>query len=190
MFNISELNASQLDFFQELENIGASHAATALSNMLGQPISLQVSKAQFCEFNNICDILSGPETLVVALLVEMTGELNGYILLVLKADDARDLSISVIKAMGIADEQSDTFLTELQQSAILEVANILSGSYMTAMSRLTDLSVNCAVPKMVIDMAGAVMNLPMSTYGEFGDLVLFLETEFHDLDKCISGHFF
>jgi chemotaxis protein CheC len=43
---------------------------------------------------------------------------------------------------------------------------------------------------MVIDMAGAVMNLPAAAYGETSDVVLFLETEYHDDEKSLTGHFF
>lgn len=189
-YNLNDLNASQLDFFQEIENIGASHAATALSTLLNQPITLRVPNVEFCEFDHIADILDGPETLVVSLLVEMSGDLTGFILLVQKAEDARELSVSVVETMGMEVEESEALLTELQESALKEVANILSGAYLTALSQLTGLTIDSSVPKMVIDMAGAVMNLPAATYGEYGDIVLFMETEFQNRDEVLSGHFF
>jgi len=67
---------------------------------------------------------------------------------------------------------------------------LLTGSYITAISALTDFYINCSVPKMVIDMAGAVMNLPATAYGEYGDIVLFLETEYIDDNRSFTGHFF
>ncbi|MGI6175386.1 MAG: chemotaxis protein CheC [Christensenellales bacterium] len=190
MFNLNHLNESQLNFFQEIENIGASHAATALSALLDRPILVRVSNARFCEFSNIADILKGPENLVVSLLVEMAGDLSGYILLILDAQDAKDLSASVIQTMGLDLEETTEFLTNMQQSALLEVANILSGSYLTALSSLTGLRTESSIPRLAIDMAGAIMNLPAVTYGEYGDVVLFLETAFQDRDRCFAGHFF
>lgn len=192
MYNLNELNESQLDFFKEVENIGASHAATALSNMLNQSISLRVPNVRFCEFNNISDMLGGPENLVTSMLVEMHGDMTGFILLVQDAQDARDLSQAIIRAMGMPEEEDagEEILSEMQRSALMEVANILSGSYLTAISTLTGLTIDSSVPKLVIDMAGAVMNLPAATYGEYGDIVLFMETEFEDAAKFISGHFF
>lgn len=191
MINLSELNESHLDFFKEMENIGASHAATALSNMLGKPVHLRVPSVKFYEFSEIAGMLGGAENLVVSVLVEMTDDLTGFILLVQDAQDAKDLSNTIITSMGMEPEESDEFLTEMQISSLMEVSNILSGSYLSAISSLTGLFVNASVPRMVIDMAGAIMNLPAATYGEYGDVVLFLETEFVDAgsEKSLNGHF-
>jgi chemotaxis protein CheC len=189
MFNISELNCDQLDFFQELENIGAGHAATALSSMLNESVNIKVPHAQFCEFTQICDFLNGPENLIVAQLVEMSGDLNGFILMVQDEDDARYLSGLMLGDLESSPAEKGNY-SELQISALQEIANILTGSYITAISSLTGLYINCSVPNMVIDMAGAVMNLPAIAYGEYGDLVLFLETEYHDNNRSIMGHFF
>ncbi len=191
MINLNQLNATHLDFFKEMENIGASHAATALSTLLGRPISLRVPNVRFYEFAHISDLLGGPENLVVSLLVEMNGDLSGFILLVQSADDAQALSSSIVEAMGLEAEKSDELLSELQRSALEEVSNILSGAYLNAIAELTGLSIANSIPRMVIDMAGAVMNLPAATYGEYGDVILFLETEFIDSDnqKSLNGHF-
>lgn len=192
MINLNALNANHLDFFRELESIGAGHAATALSKMLGGNISLRVPSVNFYEFSKICDKLGGPENLVVSVLVEMTGDLTGFILLVQNAMDARALSNKVLEAMGMGAEESEELLTEMQISSLMEVSNILSGAYLSAISNLTGLFINAAVPRMVIDMAGAVMNLPAATYGEYGDVVLFLETEFIDMatkKQSLNGQF-
>ena len=105
-FNLNELNLSQLDFFRELENIGASHAATALSVMLNEAITLRVPRVQFCEFNDICGILNGPETLVVGILVEISGDISGFILLVQDANDGKQLAKMLTSAMGVEEEDA------------------------------------------------------------------------------------
>lgn len=189
MFDINNLNQSHLDFFQELENIGASHAATALSVMMNREISVCVPCAKFCEFGEITAIMRGPENVVVGLLVGISDDVNGFILLVLDLDDARLLSNTVLG--DLSDEATeDAEFSEMQISALHEVANILIGSYITAISTLTGLRINASVPELVVDMAGAVMNLLAAAYGEYGDHVLFLETQFADQAQCIYGHFF
>lgn len=191
MINLNTLNAVHLDFFKEMESIGASHAATSLSRMLGRPVKILVPSVSFYEFSNISEKLGGPENLVVSILVEMSGDLTGFILLVQDAMDARELSTAILEGMGMPEPPSDELLTEMQTSALMEVCNILSASYLGAISGLTGLTVDASVPRMVIDMAGAVMNLPAATYGEYGDVVLFLETEFVDGNsgKSLNGHF-
>jgi chemotaxis protein CheC len=188
MINISELSGVQLDFFRELENIGAGHAATALSAMLNQPVNINVPTAQFCEFNQMCDLLNGPETLIVGQLIEISGDMNGFIMMVQKEEDARYLASKLIGEIEEANTSGE--YSELMLSALQEICNILTGSYLTAISLLTGFTIQASVPSMVIDMAGAVMNLPAVAYGHTGDIVLFLETEYCDQDRKITGHFF
>lgn len=188
MFDNNKANSDALDFFQELENIGVSHAATALSTMLNREVSIRVPCAKFCEYDTITNILNGPESIVVGLLVSIFGDIDGFILLILDEKDARDLSQSIL--MGIDENISEDGFSELQISALKEVSNILIGSYITAISTLTGFRIDASVPDMVVDMAGAILNLITTVYGEYGDTVLFLETEFLDQASSIFGHFF
>lgn len=191
MIKLNELNDNQLDFFRELQNIGGSHAVTALSSLLGQSIAIRVPCAQFFSFNNICDAVEGPEALVTALLIELSGEINGCILLIQNAEDSRHLSKAMLCAMGIEEEEEqDSYFSEMQLSALQEVCNILAGAYITAISSLTGLRIDCSVPYMTTDFAAAVMNLPAAMYGDYGDTVLFLQTQFDSDGKTMSGHFF
>lgn len=190
MFDIDKMNKSHLDFFQELENIGASHAATALSMMMNREIAVDVPRAQLCEYKDITTILHGPENLVAGLLVGISDDISGFILLVLDWKDAYTMTKTMLgESAEIPPNESPEF-SEMQISALKEVANILIGSYITAISTLTGLRIDASVPELVFDMAGAVMNLLAAAYGEYGDNVLFLETKFADQLQCIYGHFF
>ncbi len=188
MFNIQQMGGTGLDFFRELENIGAAHAATALSIMLSRPVTIRVPKAQLCGYSEICEILNGPESVVAGLLVGISEDIRGFILLVLGEEDAKTLSHSVIG--DLACEMTESELEEFGTSALKEVANILIGSYITAISEMTGLKIEASVPELVFDMAGAVMNLLAVAYGDFGDRVLFMETEFSDRESSLLGHFF
>lgn len=188
MFDIDHMNGNEFDFFKELENIGASHAATALSMLLSQTVEIRVPHAQLCEYNEICEILHGPENVVAGLLVGISEDIRGYILLVLDEDDAQTLTQAVVG--GIADGMTEPERAELCTSALKEIANMLIGSYITAISELTGFKIDASVPELVFDMAGAVMNLLAVAYGEFGDHVLFMETEFFNQTQSLFGHFF
>ncbi len=189
MFDQGGVPSDQLDFLKELENIGAGHAATALASMLGHEVNICVPRAQICPYEQISDILDGPETVVAGLLVGISDDLNGYILLVLKRDDAYELTKTIISQMGCEVDEDGEF-NELQISALKELSNILIGSYLSAISSLTGLRIDASVPELVLDMAGAVLNLLVSAYGEYGDNVLFMETEFVESAHSIFGHFF
>lgn len=188
MFDLNDMDTSHLDFFKELENIGAGHAATALSLMLSHQVSIKVPLAQFCEYSQICEILHGPENVVAGLLVGISGDLNGFILLVMEEKDA--LKIANMILSGIADGLPEADQEEMRVSAMKEMANILIGSYITAISSLTGLMIDASVPDLVFDMAGAVMNLVAVVYGEVGDRILSMETEFIEDSQSLYGHFF
>ena len=158
MFDINNVNQTTLDFFREIENIGAGHAATALSMMTGRQIIISVPRAQLCGYNEITHIMNGPENVVVGLLVGISDDLRGFILLVLDLKDARVL-VSTLLGEPMENVSEDGEFSEMQVSALREVANILIGSYITAISELTGLCINALVPELVVDMAGAVMNL-------------------------------
>lgn len=191
MRNVNELDAYELDFFKELQNIGSSHAATALASLLGQSISIRVPHAQFFSFEDICSVVEGPEALVSALLIELSNEIGGCILMIQKVEDSRLLAQALLHEMGIKEEvKPDVLFSDMQLSALQEVSNILSGAFITAISGLTGLHIECSVPHMAVDFAAAVMNLPAAMYGKYGDTVLFLETEFNSEGASMPGHFF
>lgn len=188
MFDFKNIGAKHLDFLKELENIGAGHAASALSSMLSHPITLKVPLAQLCKYSEVCEILHGPENVVAGLLVGISGDIGGFILLVMDEDDARKLSGLMLGGMeeGLPEAEKN----EMQISAMKEMANILIGSYITAISSLTGFKIEVSVPELVFDMAGAVMNLVAVVYGEISDLILSMETEFVDNEESLYGHFF
>ena len=45
-----------------------------------------------------------------------------------------------------------------KMSALNEIGNIVSGSYLTAISKLTNLKMVSTVPEMTIDMIGALLS--------------------------------
>ncbi len=188
MFDNNHINTTEFDFFRELENIGASHAATALSMLLSRSVTIRVPRVQLCEYREICEILHGPENVVAGLLVRISEDINGYILLVLDEKDARSLTQTIVG--GMTEGMAESEKAEIETSALKEVANMLIGSYITAISELTFLKIDASVPDLVFDMAGAVMNLLAVAYGEASDHVLFMETEFSEESGSLFGHFF
>jgi len=179
-----------LDVFKEIGNIGAGNAASALAGLLNKRISMSVPDASVVPFNNIMNVLDGPETLVAGVLIDVSGDLNGYILLLLGMKDAMAM---VAQALGepVRDTTDPGFeLNDLERDTLVEIANILVGSFLSAISSFTGLGVRPAVPQMAIDMLGAIISIATIEYGRIGDTVLFLKTQFNDLEGDIAGHFF
>ena len=77
---------------------------------------------------------------------------------------------------------------EMDMSAIMEIGNIIAGSYLNALSSMTKLTIVPSVPYIAIDMAAAILSVPAIQFGQIGDNALLIETEFGD-DVMLNGYF-
>ena len=182
--------SKHLDVFKEIGNIGAGHAASALAGLLDRRISMSVPEASVLHFNDIVSVLDGPETLVAGVLIDVSGDLNGYILLLLSMDDAMAMVSQALHEPVRDTADPDFALTEMEKDTLLEISNILVGSFLSAITSFSGLGAIPTVPQMAIDMLGAILSIAMIEYGKIGDSVLFLKTQFNDLAGDINGHFF
>ena len=179
-----------LDVFKEIGNIGAGNAASALAGLLNRRISMSVPDASVLPFNSILNILDGPETLVAGTLVDFSDDLNGYILLLLGMKDAMAMVAQALERSVRDTDAADFSLDEMERDTLIEISNILVGSFLSAISTMTGLNIRPSVPQIAVDMLGAIISIATIEYGRIGDTVLFLKTQFNDPNGDISGHFF
>ena len=76
MQELRELKTLQLDALREVANIGAGHAATALSQMVGETIMISVPTINVSRLEEVPPQVSAPEEPVAAVLMHMLGELS------------------------------------------------------------------------------------------------------------------
>lgn len=187
MDKIKNVNPEHLDVFKEIGNIGAGNATTSLGKMLDKRISMSVPEASLVPFNDVSAIFNGPETMVVGVMVSMSGDIKGFILLMMEFNDAMEMT-GVLTGEDMSATTLET-LNAMDLSALSEVANILIGSYLSAISSLSGLRIMPSVPDIVIDMAGAIMSVPVIEYGSLGDEILLLQTGFTNEAQAMNGHF-
>ncbi len=181
------VNPEHMDVFEEIGNIGAGNAVSALAALLGKRIDTSVSSASLVPLNNITDILGGPETLVAGIMISMIGDLKGYILLVLDTEDAFELLTTLTGKP--CDSETLFSLTEEETAMVIKVATILIHAYVGAIASMTGLSIDTSDAEMSIDMAAAVMSVPAIEYGKIGDEVFMMVTKFYNNVRTLSGHF-
>lgn len=186
---IDDLDKTQIEVLREVGNIGAGNAVTALAKMLDKRIDMAVPRVKILNFKEIPDILGNEEILIAGILLEVTGDITGDILFVMDIKSAHTL-VNIL--MGSTEEAShqDNEFNEIEISALKEVGNILAGSYLSALSILTNKNIMPSVPDLCIDMAGAILSVPAVGFGSVGNSVLYIETEFTDGCEKVSGEFF
>lgn len=183
--SIEDMNSIQLDVLKEVGNIGAGNAATALAKMLNKKIDMNVPKVDICEFKEVPELLGGAEKPVSGIYFHVGGDLTGNILFMLPIKSSKLLTNML---MGKQDDSE--ILDEIDKSALQEIGNILAGSYISSLTTLTGLNMKISIPSLTIDMAGAILSVPIIQYGQVGDKVLLIETEFHEGQEDIKGFFF
>lgn len=184
--NINDLNNLQIDVLREIGNIGSGNAATALAKMLNKKIDMEVPKVKILEFKDVNEVLGDADTIVVGILLRVTGDLAGIIMFIL---DKRAAKVLVNILMGKPIDEDGDF-SEIEISALKEIGNILAGSYLSALSTLTNLRIMPSVPDIAMDMAGAILSVPAIEFGKIGDTVLYIETEFSEGSTRVVGDFF
>ena len=90
--------------------------------------------------------------------------------------------------IGTHKEPDEPF-DEMELSALKEIGNIITASYLTALSNMTNLTIAPSIPYVSVDMAGAILSVPAIEFGKLGDKALLIESQFKDLDVDISGYF-
>src|SRR5262245_37399160 len=122
MEDVQSLKENQLDALREVANIGAGHAATALSQMIGSTIMITVPRINVARLEEMPPVVAKPDEPVAAVLLEMTGDLTGRTLLVFPKHAAVRLAALLLRRQTNAD------LGPLEESAIKEAGNILSSA--------------------------------------------------------------
>ncbi|MCI3919002.1 chemotaxis protein CheC [Paenibacillus sp. TRM 82003] len=175
-----------MDVLREVGNIGAGHAATALSKLLGKPVDMGVPRVNLVPFDEIAEQVGGPETVVVAVFLRVEGDAPGNLFFLLSIDSAKQLLMELVR---IESTEGEPF-TELEVSALSEIGNILAGSYLSSLADLTKLALSPTVPGFAVDMAGAILAYGLLQFGDMGDRALLIETSFFDGIDRVEGNLF
>lgn len=186
MAEFNNMNSREFDILKELGNIGAGNATTALATMLNLKINMKVPKVNLYDFKELPEIIGGAENLIVGILLTISGDIDGMMMFVLEYTAAHSM-VNVL--MGQEHTANDEPLSEIEMSALQEFGNIITGSYLSSLSNLTNLFMNSSIPYISIDMAGAILSVPAIEFGKVGDKALLIETEFGEKDTPINGYF-
>lgn len=187
MEDIRNLGEIQLSCLREVGNIGAGHAATALSKLLHSDIQMNVPRVSVVGFDEIADVVGGAEQLVIGIFLRIEGELPGSIFFLLHQESAKRLVSGLVGEYGSGEQ--DVF-SEMEISALQEIGNILAGSYLSSLADFTKKDTTPTPPALAVDMAGAILSIGMIQLGQVSDYALVVDTEFRQGELEIHGHFF
>ena len=181
--SLDEMSNEYFDVLRELGNIGAGNATTALAQMMQCKVDMAVPKVQLLEFRELGEAMVGEETVMAGIYLGIEGDIKGSIMFLLEKAAAKHL---VGKLMGMESEGNE--FSEMEFSALKEVGNIITGSYLNSLSSITNLAIYPSVPDLTVDMAGAILSVPAIEFAALGDRMLMIQTQFFD-EMVLDGYF-
>jgi chemotaxis protein CheC len=179
-----KLTSVQSDAIQELGNIGAAHAATTLSQMLGSTVEMSVPAIKAIDIAELGNYMGEESAALVAF--ELQGEIphGGFIVFYISRESAIRLTNTML---GLTD--MNRIMNEMDESALLEVGNIMVSAFLDATAELLGFIMLPSPPALSIDMAHAAMSSLISQMGDDVDEVLLFSTELvceeHKIDSDI-----
>ena len=186
--DLEKLEDSQFDVLKEIGNIGAGNATTALATMLNIKVDMSVPNVALLPFDNISSFIGSEEQTVVGILLEIQGDIDGRMMFLFDMKSAHHLVNSLMMRDVHQDENGMADFSEMEMSALNEIGNIVSGSYLSALSGLTGMKMVSSVPALSIDMLGALLSVPAIEFGKYGDKLLMIQSEFGE-DDFVTGYF-
>jgi len=182
---VNRLTSIHKDALKEIGNIGAGNAATAFAQFLDTKIDMTVPSVAIVPMAEVPEVTGGIEKKVISVLLRVMGEAPGSILLILSESSTMNL-LEMILYKDVDINEID----EVEISAVKEIGNILSGSYLNAINQMTNLNLFQSVPAFSFDMAGAILSSSMIAISEESDYALLIETQFMNGNEEIEGYFF
>jgi chemotaxis protein CheC len=187
MEDVRDLKESQLDAMREVANIGAGHAATALSQMTNRTIMITVPRVKIKPLEDACDMLGPPDQVAASILMHMMGDLTGRAMLLFPEPAALVLCDFLFRR----ERGTTTSFGEMEQSSLKEAGNILASAYLNALSDFMGMMLVPSVPSLVIDLSGAILTSAHLNFGHDREYAFCVETSFRieGSPEPMAGHF-
>lgn len=161
------LSDVQLDALKELANIASGTAATALSLMLGREVEISVPLALALPPADAVEACGEAEQHVAGVVVPLHGDISGIVLLLIPFEHAE----SLCQMLGVEPH------TEVGDSALREIGNILATSYLSGLAAMTGLTLEPSPPELQTDMLAAIVSTLLVQTAGGDELALVLDSE-------------
>ena len=153
--------------------------------MIAKKVEITVPEVSLIPIENVSNLLEERDKLFFVIDMEISGDVSGRIFLLFSPDDARILAGSLL---GKPKEGLD-LRDELLQSSLKESANILSGSYVSALADMTNLNILISSPTLAIDMVGAILDFIFIQIAQYSEDALIIKTNLKVSDVNLEGLF-
>jgi chemotaxis protein CheC len=175
------LTEFQKDALQEVGNIGIGQATTSLSQMVNRKVGISIPDMKLLPLIEVPALVKN-EAPVVGVILKLTGDAKGFLLLLLSKSTAKMLIKLII---GESDETKG--FDEMEVSVLMELANIMGGTYISSLSNFLSITIGISTPSQAYDRSDTIIEQVLGLMSPDVKDVLFLKTEFTINEEKIDG---
>jgi chemotaxis protein CheC len=179
------MSGARLDALREVANIGAGHAATALSTLTGTRIMISVPMVNVVPPGDFVPEIA-PDVEIVAVQMAMSGNIGGQTVFLL----ATPAGLRLAERMLRRTRGTSPSLGQLEQSALKEAGNILAGAYLTALSEFLGMTLMLSPPLFTTGDSAQALKALGDHAPAASTPILCVETEFFLEEPVESLHGF
>jgi chemotaxis protein CheC len=167
----------QLDAIREIGNIGAGNAATALSEMLGCVVEIDIPKAELVSIYKLDSYYDDPGAVYTAVFASSDNEKPFNFMLLIKDEEVNKIvGMLVAKQFGMQMDVS-SLPPEMVESALGEIGNILLGSFLNSVNGLLGITSGITTPGVSHDTLASILSVVSAMFGQYGDIALVTKSQ-------------
>jgi chemotaxis protein CheC len=187
MNDVRSLRELELDALKETANIGAGHAATALSQMTNRTIMITVPEVHVRSLDTLPALLGPPEEVAAAVLMQVMGDLTGRAMVIMPEPSALVLCDLIFRRPVGTTQRFEP----MEESGLKEVGNILVSAYLTALSDFLGLMLVPSVPSLAVEQTSGILTSAYLDFSHDRNFVICVETSFEvaGASEPMRGHF-
>jgi len=168
----------------EINKQAALNTSKALSKLIDKPVSVEITQAGIKKVDKLSLIISSEE-IVAGIYLPVTGDIKGAALLIFPKETAFTMSDLLVRRKPGTTRK----LTELDESALKEVGNIICGNYFTVLSNMLQIKIIEHIPSFSFDMFGAIISHIITKFARETENAFIIEIEFIFKPVTLKGYF-
>jgi chemotaxis protein CheC len=149
----TSIDSIDIGIISELASIGAGHAATSLSDIFQQPVLIDVPKIHNVPAHLLPKVLGKHDESTTAIYIQLASGSECDILFMLESNEARKIAAQMTMVPSV--EELDP---AMEASAVEELANIVVGSFLSAISDFIEAHLVSMPPQRIVDTFDAILD--------------------------------
>lgn len=137
----------------EMNQAAAEKASTVLSKLIDRSVAVAFSTIGVKKIADLCPFIP-PKDIVMGIVLPIVGEIRGVAMLILP----EDFTLTIVDILTGKRSRTIRQLTELEESALKEVGNVITGAYLTVLCDMSGVRLVERIPVLIHDTFECVIS--------------------------------